>query len=195
MTSPPASSRRGPGAPLAGRRRSRIHAMSQAFAAIVLLAVAGGAAAQNTGGKLVETKDGIVFQKNTPTPWPTPARADRSADAGGGLVTIAPPRDAGPTGPAVVSAAFVTFRGTVVRIEKGAAITILDSRTGKERRVLLAKAAVVPEGIKEGDAVALRVPLEEGSGARTADRVELQKTPAATDQKSKFTQAQAPGSR
>jgi hypothetical protein len=58
--------------------------------------------------------------------------------------------------------------------------------------VLLAKDAVVPEGIKAGDAVAVRVPLEEGSGARTADRVELQKTPAALDPKSKFTQAVAP---
>lgn len=170
--------------------------MDRSLAALVLFAAAGGAAAQvNPGGKLTETKDGIVFQKNTPTPWPTPSRADRSADAGGGLVTIAPPRGpAAPAGPAVVDAAFVTFRGTVVRIEKGAAITIRDGRTGKDRRMPLAKAAVVPEGIKEGDAVAVRVPLEEGSGARTADRVELQKTPAPTGSKSKFAQAQAPGS-
>jgi hypothetical protein len=108
-------------------------------------------------------------------------------------VKIAPAH--GPTGPAVVNAAFVTFRGTVVKIEKGTAITILDGRTGKERRVLLAKNAVVYEGAKEGDAVSLRVPLEEGSGARTADRVEMQKTPAATEQKSKFAQAQAPATR
>jgi hypothetical protein len=167
--------------------------MREILVALVLLAAAGGTAAQvNPGGTLTETKDGIVFQKNTPTPWPTPSRPDRSAAAGGGLVTIAPPR--GPEGPAVVNAAFVTFRGTVVRIEKGVAITIRDGRTGKERRVLLAKTAVVAEGIKEGDAVALRVPLEEGSGARTADRVELQTTPAATE-KSKFTRAQAPGTR
>ena len=85
-----------------------------------------------------------------------------------------------PTGPSVVNAAFVTFRGTVVRLEKGAALTILDGRTGKERRVLLAKDAVVPQGIKQGDSSAVRVPLEEGSGARAADRVELQKTPAAS---------------
>ncbi|MBK9062665.1 MAG: hypothetical protein IPL89_05645 [Acidobacteria bacterium] len=169
--------------------------MKGSRAALVLLAAAGVAAAQslNPGGKLVETKDGIVFQKNTPTPRPARERADQPADSGGGLVTIAPSQ--GPSGPAVVDAAFVTFRGTVVRIEKGAAITILDGRTGKERRVLLAKAAVVPEGIKEGDAVAVRVPLEEGSGARTADRVELQKTPAAIDPKSKFTQAKAPATR
>jgi hypothetical protein len=168
--------------------------MKAFLAALVLLATAvPGAAQVNPGGKVVETKDGIVFERNTPVPRPTPAIVDRSADSGGGLVKIAP--SLGPTGPAVVDAAFVTFRGTVVRIEKGAAITILDGRSGKERRVLLAKGAVVPEGIKAGDAVAVRVPLEEGSGARTADRVELQKTPAALDPKSKFTQAQPPATR
>lgn len=167
--------------------------MKESLAAVVLVAAAGAAAAQslNPGGKIVETKDGIVFQRNTPTPRPTWERADPPADTGGGLVKIAPPQ--GPAGPAVVDAAFVTFRGTVVRIEKGAAITILDARTGKERRVLLAKAAVVAEGIKERDAVAVRVPLEDG--ARTADRVELQKTPPAVDPKSKFTQAKAPATR
>lgn len=168
--------------------------MKEILAALVLLGAAGGVDAQvSPGGKITETKDGIVFQRNTPTPRPTPSRADRSADTGAGPVTIAPSQ--GPTGPAVVDAAFVTFRGAVVRIEKGAAITILDGRTGKERRVLLGKSAVVPEGIKTGDAVAVRVPLEEGSGARTADRVDLQKTPAAIDSKSKFTQAQAPATR
>lgn len=167
--------------------------MKERLALLVVLAAAAGAAAQslNPGGKLVETKDGIVFQKNTPTPRPERERVDHSAAPGGGLVTIAPPE--GPTGPAIVDAAFVTFRGTLVRIEKGAAITILDGRSGKERRVLLAKGAFVPEGIKAGDAVALRVPLEDG--ARTADRVDLQKTPAAIDPKSKFTQAQAPATR
>ena len=172
--------------------------MPKALVLLALAAAAGGAVAQvSPGGKFTETKDGIVFQRNTPTPWPTPSRADRSADSGGGLVTIAPVRGpAVPAGPAVVDAAFVTFRGTVVRIEKGAAITIRDGRTAKERRVLLAKDAVVPEGIKQGDAVAVRVPLEEGSGGRTADRVEFQKTPAAElEKKSKFTAAQAPATR
>jgi hypothetical protein len=168
--------------------------MRESLGAFVLCAAACGAAAQDSpGGKVTDTKDGIVFQRNTPTPWPTPSKADRSADPGGGTVTVAPAR--GPTGPAVVNAAFVTFRGTVVKIEKGSAVTILDGRTGKERRLLLAKAAVVFEGIKEGDAVAVSVPLEEGSGALTADRVELQKAPAAPEQKSKFAQAQAPVAR
>jgi hypothetical protein len=127
--------------------------MKESLAALVLLGAAGGVAAQvSPGGKITETKDGIVFERNTPVPRPTPAMVDRSADSGGGLVKIAP--SLGPTGPAVVDAAFVTFRGTVVRVEKGAAITILDGRSGKERRVLLAKGAFVPEGIKAGDAVA-----------------------------------------
>ena len=56
---------------------------------LALLALTCAAAAQvNPGGKITETKDGVVFQKNTPTPWPTPSRPDRSADSGGGLVTI-----------------------------------------------------------------------------------------------------------
>jgi hypothetical protein len=162
--------------------------MKRAFAAFAVLAVAGAISAQNPGGKMVDTKDGIVFQKNTPTP--RPARGTSNApDDGGGLVKAAPSKPAEPSGPAVVNAAYVTFRGSFVKLEKGEAITILDARTGKERRVKLAKDAAVPDGLKTGDAVALRVPLEEGSGARTADRVELQKTPAALDPKSKFTLA------
>lgn len=169
--------------------------MKETLSALVLLAAAGSVTAQvNPGGKITETKDGIVFRRNTPVP--PPERRSEARDAPGAPVAPAPPpRDAGPQGPAVVNAAFVTFRGTVVRIEKGAAITLRDGRTGKERRVLLAKAAVIPEGIKEGDAVAVRVPLEEGSGARTADHVEFQKTPAARAPKSKFAEAQAPGAR
>jgi hypothetical protein len=173
----------------------RFTAMKETLVGLALLAAAAGAAAQsNPGGKITETKDGIVFQRNTPVP--PPERRHETRDSPGGPVLPAPaPRNVGPQGPAVVDAAFVTFRGTVVRIEKGEAITIRDGRTGKERRLLLAKGAVVFEGIKGGDAVAVRVPLEEGSGARTADRVELQKTPAATERKSKFAEAQAPGSR
>src|SRR5215471_19279640 len=144
--------------------------------AVVAVVVAGMIAAQDPGGKMVETKDGIVFKRYTPTPWPQHERSDAPATTGG-LVKMAPP--SAPSGPAVVNAAYVTFRGSVVKLEKGEAITILDARTGKERRVALLKDAVVPEGLKVGDAVALRVPLEEGSGARAANRVELQKTPAA----------------
>jgi hypothetical protein len=145
-------------------------------------------------GTLKDVGWGIVQQGDAPA-----ARLGRDPGRGaslppadaGVMTTYVPPRQTGPTGPALVNAAFVTFRGSVVKIERGAAITILDGRTGKERRLLLAKTAVVYEGIKEGDAVSLRVPLEEGSGARTADRVELQKAPAASAGSSKFSQAQA----
>jgi hypothetical protein len=168
--------------------------MKARLALLVLSATGSAALAQvNPGGKLVETKDGIVFQRNTPTPRPTHAKAERSPDGGGAPPTVAPP--AGPAGPSVVNAAFVTFRGTVVRIEKGTAITILDARTGKERRVLLAKAAAVPEKLRQGDAISLRVPLEDGAGALAADRVEFQKTPAAADSKSKFGPAPPPAVR
>jgi hypothetical protein len=94
-----------------------------------------------------------------------------------------------------VNAAFVTVRGSVARYEKGVAITVVDARTGKERRVPLAKGASVYEGIKAGDAVAIRIPFDEGSDARTADRVEAQKAPGAPAATSKFAQAQAPAPR
>ena len=162
--------------------------MTRGIAALAALAAAGTLAAQNPGGKMVETKEGVVFQKNTPMPRPTWGPSSKPDDSGGGLVKVAPSKPAEPSGPAVVNAAFVTYRGSVVKVEKDEAITILDGRTGKERRVLLAKGASLPEGLKAGDAVSLRVPLEHGSGARTADRVERQPTPAALDPKSKFVQ-------
>jgi len=160
--------------------------MKRAFLAFAVLAAAGAITAQNPGGKMVETKDGVVFQKFTPTPRPVHERSSAPSDSGGDLVKLAPPKASGPTGPAVVDAAYVTYRGSVVKMEKGESITILDGRTGKERRVLLAKNAAVPDGLKAGDAVSLRVPLEQGA---RAERVELQKAPAALDPKSKFTTA------
>ncbi len=169
--------------------------MKRGLAALAFVAAAGTAGAQvNPGGRMVDTKDGIVFQKNTPTPRPARERPDASPDGGSGL-RAAPSGPAAPTGPAVVNAAYATFRGTVLKLEKGEAITIRDGRTGKERRLLLAKGAAVPDGLKVGDAVALRVPLEEGSGARTADRVEFQKTPAALDAKSTLTPTPTPAAR
>ena len=176
--------------------KSRV--LKNILAVLVLVVAAGVVAAQSStsGGKIVETRDGIVFQKNTPTPRPAPtARPDRGAKAGApGVPAVAPP-PSGPSGPAIVNAAFMTLRGTAVRIEKGAAITIVDARTGKERRVPLAKSAFVAEGLKAGDAVTVRIPFDEGSDARTADRVDVQKTPAEAQPKSKFAQAQAPLSR
>ena len=157
------------------------------LAALALLLAVSGAPAQSPtpGGQIVETRDGIVFQKNTPVPRPTPdARANRPADAGSVPVVIAPSH--GPTGPAVVDASYVTVRGTVVRIEKGKAITVVDARTGNERQVLLAESAFVTEGIKAGDAVTVRIPFGGGSRARTADRVDVQKAPVEVQSRGNF---------
>ncbi len=162
--------------------------MKRTFAVFGFLAAAGALTAQNPGGKMVETKEGTVFMKFTPTPWPARERSV-APDAGGELVRLAPAKASAPSGPAVVDAAYVTYRGSVVKLEAGESITILDARTNKERRVLLAKGAAVPEALKAGDAVSVRVPLEPGA---RAEKVELQKAPPALDPKSKFTTASAP---
>lgn len=146
-------------------------------------------------GTLKDTGWGIVYQGNAPAPRvvhvTTPVQ--READVGVPAPYV-PPRPSGPQGPAVVNAAYVTVRGSVVRVANGASVTLLDARTGKERTVPLARGAWVYEGIKAGDAVAVRIPFGEGSDARTADRVEPWKA-SSTPPASKFAQAQANASR
>jgi hypothetical protein len=192
--------------------------MKTSFAVLVLAAVAGAATAQEVkpapehmtapglpgqankdivvrpSGTLKDVGWGIVQQGDAPA-----VRLGRNpglnaslppADAGA-TATYVPPRQTGPQGPAVVNAAYLTVRGSVARYEKGVAVTVVDARTGKERRVPLAKGASVYEGIRAGDEVAIRVPFDEGSDARTADRVEAQKALAAPASPSKFSQAQA----
>jgi len=145
-------------------------------------------------GTLKDVGWGIVQQGDAPAARPgrDPGRNTSLAPADPMVPsTYVPPRQTGPQGPAVVNAAYLTVRGSVARFEKGVAVTVVDARTGKERRVPLAKNAVVYEGIKPGDAVAIRIPFDEGSDARTADRVEAQKALAAPAGSSKFSQAQA----
>jgi hypothetical protein len=151
--------------------------MRRRLVVLAFLAAAVPAGAQTPGGEIVETKDGIVFKKATPVPRPTPDRSlFRPTDAPGAPMVVPPPSK-GPTGPAVVDASYLTVRGTLVKIEKGKAITVVDARTGRERRVLLTESTLVAEGLKAGDAVAVRVPFGDGTGARTAERVDLQKAP------------------
>lgn len=107
-----------------------------------------------------------------------------------GDAAYVPPAPGGPTGPAVVGAAYVTVRGTVKTYTK-TTITILE-KSGRERQVALARRALVYEGLKPGDEVALRIPFDEGADCRTADRVERPPAPKAAP-KSKFSQAQSPG--
>ena len=107
-----------------------------------------------------------------------------------GAAGYASPAPGGPTGPAVVGAAYVTLRGTVKTYTKNA-ITIVQ-KSGRERQVTLAPRALVCQGLKPGDEVVLRIPFDEGADCRTADRVERPPAPK-TAPKSKFSQAQAPG--
>ena len=107
-----------------------------------------------------------------------------------GAAAYVAPAPSGPTGPAVVGAAYVTARGTVKSYTKKA-ITILE-KSGRERQVALAPRALVYEGLKPGDEVVLRIPFDEGADCRTADRVERPPAPKAAP-KSKFSQAQSPG--
>ena len=133
--------------------------MRRRLVVLAFLAAAVPAGAQTPGGEIVETKDGIVFKKATPVPRPTPDRSlFRPTDAPGAPMVVPPPSK-GPTGPAVVDASYFTVRGTLVKIEKGKAITVVDARTGRERRVLLTESTLVVEGLKAGDAVAVRVPF------------------------------------
>lgn len=107
-----------------------------------------------------------------------------------GNTAYVPPAPSGPTGQAVVEAAYMTVRGTVKSYTKNA-ITILE-KSGRQRQVALAPNAVVYEGLKTGDAVVLRIPFDEGADCHTADRVERPPAPRAAP-KSKFSQAQSPG--
>jgi hypothetical protein len=191
--------------------------MRNAAVALLLLVAAGEAAAQQAAvsqeqhvtapglpgqankdvvvkpsGTLKDSGWGIVYQGNAPAPRVVHVTTPRQPEADAGVpVPYVPARPSGPQGPSVVNAAYVTVRGSVVRYAKGASVTLLDARTGKERTVPLAKGAWVYDGIKAGDAVAVRVPFGEGSDARTADRVEAQKASSPPPPSSKFAQAQA----
>lgn len=148
-------------------------------------------------GAMKQGKYGWIQQGERPASSNAPRvttrlRSDHAQPALGasGNTAYVPPAPSGPTGPAVVGAAFVSVRGTVKTYTKNA-ITILE-KSGRERQVPLAARAIVYEGLKPGDEVVLRIPFDEGADCRTADRVERPPAPKATP-KSKFSQAQSPG--
>ena len=103
-----------------------------------------------------------------------------------------PPSDSEPTGPPLVESAYLTLRGTLASFDKGL-VTIVD-RSGRSRSVPLARGARVDGGLKAGDLVTLRVPLEDDPATKAASRIERQKPaapPAMTSTSSKFAQAQS----
>ncbi len=154
------------------------------------------------GGTMKQASCGRILQGDQAATSRAPRVPGRSTGAFGApdpgipgnasYVPAAPsgPSAAVPAGPAVFGAAYVSVRGTFKTCTKDA-ITVVE-KTGRERRVALAPRAAVVAGLKPGDAVVLRIPFDEGSDCRTADRVERPPAPRAAP-KSKFSQAQTPG--
>jgi hypothetical protein len=147
-----------------------------------------------SSGALKTDPWGWVRQGQDPGPRELRARPTGIATRNGpegpgstGPISAPPP---GPQGPPVVDAAYMTLRGSVAVYQKGVSITIVD-RSGRKRIVPLAKGASVYDGLRIGDLVALRIPLEESATNRAADRVEKQQPPKAPPL-SKFSQAQTP---
>jgi hypothetical protein len=120
--------------------------------------------------------------------WAPPA----AGSAESFYVPPSPPSDSEPTGPPLVESAYLTLRGTLASFDKGL-VTIVD-RSGRSRAVPLARGARVDGGLKAGDLVTLRVPLEDDPANKAASRVERQKPaspPAMSSTSSKFAQAQS----
>ena len=95
----------------------------------------------------------------------------------------------GPKGKTVVGATYVTLRGTLKAIDK-TTVTLVEAN-GTERAVKLSEKAAVAEGLKAGDKIVVKVPLQKPFDGRTADRVERPKPPK-TPPPSIFSEAQSP---
>jgi len=137
---------------------------------------------------------GLTTAMQPPKPPPLPAPAAAPAP----VAPAVPPAPApampeppapGPKGKTVVGATYLTLRGTFKAIDKGA-VTLVEAN-GTERTVKLSEKVAVAEGLKAGDKVVVRVPLQKPFDGRTADRVERPKPPK-TPPPSKFSEAQSP---
>lgn len=126
-------------------------------------------------------------QNNPAAVDPKAAPPAPAGPAVGGRSPAPPP---GATGKPVVNAAYSSLRGVVKTFEKGASITIVEA-SGRERTVALAAKAEVYDGLKAGDSVVIRVPLQKPADGKSADRVEKQKA-GKTPPPSKFSKAQTP---
>ena len=131
---------------------------------------------------------------NAPAPVSAPAASEPRAAAPVAAPAPAPvamptPAAPGPKGKTIVRASYLTLRGTIKAIDKGA-VTFTDAN-GTERVVPIAEKAVVAEGLAAGDKVVVRVPLQKPFDGKTADRVERPKPPT-TPPPSKFSEAQSP---
>jgi hypothetical protein len=143
-----------------------------------------------------QTADGRYKVTGLSTATPPPANAPAAAPAAPAATaapapTAAPARAPapGPRGTAIVRASYLTLRGTLKAIDKGA-VTFTEAN-GTERVVTVAEKAVVAEGLAAGDKVVVRVPLQKPFDGNTADRIERPKSPR-TPPPSKFSEAESP---
>jgi hypothetical protein len=129
--------------------------------------------------------------KPPPLPAPAPAAAPEPAPAAPTAPPVAMPEPPtpGPKGKTGVGATYITLRGTFKSIDKGT-VTLVEAN-GTERTVKMSDKVVVAEGLKAGDTVVVRVPLQKPFDGKTADRVERPKPPK-TPPPSKFSKAQTP---
>jgi len=147
-------------------------------------------------GNTLQNIGGAVDPNATPNPGappvgqplPVPApRAPQSGLAPYPVVATPPP---GPTGPAVVGAAYLSVTGTVKAYEKGASITVVE-QNGRERKVAIMAKATVYDGIAVGDKVVLKVPLKKPADGKSTDKVMKWQAPKAPP-KSNFSAQQSP---
>jgi hypothetical protein len=140
------------------------------------------------------------LRTGTPPPLPVPAAppaavapapAPAEASAPPPVATPPPPPPPAPKGKTVIGASYLTVHATIKAIDKESA-TIVQSN-GTERTVKIAEKAVVAEGLKPGDKVVLRVPLQKPFDGKTADRIERPK-PKKAPPPSVFSEAQSPKS-
>jgi len=138
---------------------------------------------------------GLTTAIQPPKPPPLPASAPAAAPAPVPAAPTAPPAampeppPAGPKGKTVVGATYITLKGTLKAIDK-TAVTLVEAN-GTERTVKMSEKAAVAEGLKAGDKIVVKVPLQKPFDGKTADRVERPKPPK-TPPPSKFSEAQSP---
>lgn len=146
---------------------------------------------QTADGRYRVTGLTTAMQPPKPPPPPAPTAAPEAAPAAPAAPPAAMPEPpvAGPKGKTVVGATYITLKGTLKAIDK-ATVTLVEAN-GTERTVKLSEKAVVAEGLKAGDKVVVKVPLQKPFDGKTPDRVERPKPPKAPPA-SKFSEAQSP---
>jgi hypothetical protein len=157
-----------------------------------IVAQPGATLSQASCGRVLQGEQSQRPARTTTTVRTTGVWAPPGSSGEGVYFPPSSPSDSEPTGPALVESAYLTLRGTLASFDKGL-VTIVD-RSGRSRSVPLARGARVDGGLKAGDLVTLRVPLEDDPANKAASRVERQKPaapPAMSSASSKFAQAQS----